>query len=245
MLKIENLTVKVGNKKILENFSLHIKKGETVALFGPNGSGKTSLLHALMGHPNYKITSGRIVLNGKDITLKSTDERARLGMGLAFQHPPKIEGLKLRELATYCARSSRTRPEKIEELAEKLGMKHLLDRDINKGFSGGEAKKSELLQLLLLKPGLVLLDEPDSGVDLENMAVIGGAIRSLLERDNPPEERKTTGIIITHTGHILEHLSADYGLVLYNGRIACRSDPMEILEHIRAHGYEGCIRSCG
>ncbi len=121
-------------------------------------------------------------------------------------------------------------------------MEEHLEREINRGFSGGEMKRSELLQLLVMNPDFVMLDEPDSGVDLENIGIVGKAIRELLERDK--EKRKKAGIIITHTGHILDYVDADYGAILYRGRIACIGDPYEILEDVREFGYEGCVEKC-
>uniref|UniRef100_A0A7J2TI32 Fe-S cluster assembly ATPase SufC n=1 Tax=Archaeoglobus fulgidus TaxID=2234 RepID=A0A7J2TI32_ARCFL len=241
MLRIVNLSVEVDGKRILKNVNLYIKKGETFVLFGPNGSGKSTLLNAIMGNPNYKIVGGRIIFKKRDITNLPPDERVKLGIGMAFQHPPKINGVKLIDVLKYCARLS-GRENMIEDLAKKLRMTEHLNRSVNMGFSGGEVKRSEILQLMLMNPELVLLDEPDSGVDLENIAIVGEAIREILERDK--DEREKSGIIITHQGHILDYVSADYGVILYNGQIACVGDPRDILSQIRKSGYEGCLEKC-
>ncbi len=243
MLRIVNLGVKVDGKRILENVNLHIRKGQTLVLFGPNGSGKSSLLMTIIGNPKYKIYDGRIIFKGEDITKLPTDERVRKGMGIAFQNPPKIGGVKLIDVLRHCAKLGRTE-DKIEEYAKLLGMEDLLNRELNVGFSGGEAKRSELLQLMLLNPDFVMLDEPDSGVDLENISIIGKAISKLLERDKPAEKRSKAGIIITHTGHILNYVDADYGVVLYKGRVICMGDPFDLLKDISEFGYEGCVKRC-
>jgi Fe-S cluster assembly ATP-binding protein len=168
----------------------------------------------------------------------------KLGIGISFQNPPKINGVKLIDVLRYCAKIGGYEEEDIFKLAEFMKMEDLLYREVNAGFSGGEIKRSELLQLLLLNPDFVMLDEPDSGVDLENVALIGKAISKLLERDKPEDERGKSGILITHQGHILDYVDADYGAILYDGRIACIGDPKDILKEIREYGYEGCLEKC-
>ncbi len=243
-LRVVNLGVKVGGRKILQNINLYIQQGQTYVLFGPNGSGKSSLLSALIGHPSYNIYDGRIMFKGMDITTLPTDERVRMGMGIAFQNPPKVSGVKLIDILRHCARISGQSEEKIQEYAEMMKMADMLNRNVNSGFSGGEVKRSELLQLLLLNPDFIMLDEPDSGVDLDNISIVGDAIRKLLERDRSAEERQKSGLLITHTGHILKYVDADYGVILYKGRIACIGNPYDILEHIEEYGYEGCVEKC-
>ncbi len=239
-LRVINLGVEAGGRRILENVNLYVKEGQTFVLFGPNGSGKSSLLSAIMGHPNYRVIRGRITFRGEDITSLSTDERARKGIGIAFQNPPRVSGVKLIDILRHCARVAGMGEEeaekKIEEYSRFMGMEDMLNRNLNDGFSGGEVKRSELLQLMLLNPEFVMLDEPDSGVDLENITIVGKAIERLL--------KNKSGLIITHTGHILDYVKADYGVVLFNGRISCIGDPYEILEHISRYGYEACIRKC-
>jgi len=205
MLQIQNLSVKVDNKRILHNVNLNIGVGETHVLFGPNASGKTSLLMTIMGFPKYKVVEGKIFFKGQDITLLPLDERSRLGMGLAFQRPPVVRGVKMRDIAEACLRD-REDGTVIEALATRLNLTELLDREINYGFSGGETKRSELLQLLSQSPELVLLDEPESGVDLVNIALVGEMINELLQKELM-RTRTRAGLIITHTGHILNYVN--------------------------------------
>jgi Fe-S cluster assembly ATP-binding protein len=244
ILRVVNLGINVDGKSVLQNVNLYIQQGETFALFGPNGSGKSSLLSALIGNPVYKLYSGRIVFKGQDITHLSTDERVRLGMGIAFQTPPKVSGVKLIDILRHCAKIGNRSEEDIYRFAEMLNMEDFLNRYVNQGFSGGEVKRSELLQLLLLNRDFIMLDEPDSGVDLENISIVGNAIKKLLERDRDPESRTKSGLIITHTGHILDYVDADYGVILYKGRIACVGNPYDILNEVSQNGYEGCINKC-
>jgi len=241
MLKIKNLSVSVEGKEILHDISLTISTGETHVLFGPNGSGKTTLLATIMGFPKYRITQGSIVFKGKDVTAMSLDERARLGIGMSFQRPPVVRGVKTRDMVAACLKE-RGDGELINKLAEKTDLADFLDRDINYGFSGGEIKRSEMMQLLAQRPLLALLDEPESGVDLENIALIGNLINELLEKECPIVNRKCMGLIITHTGHILDYVDARTGYVLCNGRIGCAGDPHEILKTIKQKGYDECVR---
>ena len=236
MLEIENLTVSVEGKELLRDISLHIEEGETRMLFGENGSGKTSLLMAIMGLGNYKVESGRILFRGEDITHMPTSERAQKGIGIMFQRPPTVRGLKVEQMLELIKHDGRDP----EELADELNFTEFLDRDLNLGFSGGEIKRAELLQLLVQDPDLVLLDEPESGVDLVNINLIGNAIRQLLQKD-VHKGRKKSGLIITHSGHILDYVEADKGCVLVNQTIWCTGNPHEILQGIRERGYEGCL----
>jgi Fe-S cluster assembly ATP-binding protein len=240
MLQIKGLSVEIEGKQILHDINLSIGAGETHALFGPNGGGKTTLLMAIMGFPRYKVTKGQIVFKGQDITGLSLDERARLGIGMSFQRPPVVRGVKTRDLVTACV-GKREDGELIESIAERLKMGELMDREINYGFSGGEIKRSELLQLLAQGPDLVLLDEPESGVDLVNMALIGQMINELLQKDLK-RQRTRSALIITHTGHILDYVHASKGYVLLNGTIACEQEAFEVLDSIKENGYEGCVR---
>ncbi len=249
MLTIENLHVSIGDREVLSGLDLHLRDGETFILFGPNGSGKTSLLMTLMGFENYRVTGGKIIFKGEDITHMPVYERARLGLGMSFQRPPTIHGLTNRNMVSMCARDKDI---DIEELARKVNFDKFLERDVNAGFSGGEIKRSELLQLMAQKPSLVLFDEPESGVDLENMQLIGKVVRGLLDGDVEPRPDKsmkelkkatrTSGLIITHTGYILDYINADRGRVLYGGHLCCEARPRDILEHIRQYGYQECVR---
>jgi Fe-S cluster assembly ATP-binding protein len=241
-LSIKQLTVEVEGKEILHNINLEMKLGETYVLFGPNGSGKTTLLMAIMGFPKYRVTKGKIIFKGQDITKLPLDERARLGIGMSFQRPPVVRGVKTRDMVAACLKGQENE-ERIKQLAEKANLSDFLDREINYGFSGGEIKRSELMQLMAQKPTLTLIDEPESGVDLVNIALIGELLNGLLEKDCPIPERKCMGLIITHTGHILDYVSARTGYVMCGGVIGCEGDPREILATIREKGYQECI-SC-
>lgn len=249
MLLIEDLQVELGGKTILKHIDLELKPGETHVLFGPNGSGKTSLLMTIMGYPQYKVIGGRIVFKGKDITHAPIHERARLGIGMSYQRPPTIHGVKNRQMIQICAGNRKV---DIEALARKVNFDQFLDRDVNAGFSGGEIKRSELLQLMAQNPDLMLFDEPESGVDMENIALVGQTIATLLEKDihasqtksilQQKKERTKMGLIITHTGYILDYIDADKGQVLYDGVLSCSTNPREILNCIAIDGYEECVR---
>jgi Fe-S cluster assembly ATP-binding protein len=248
VLDVRDLRVRVGAKEILKDVTFSIKKGEIHAIFGPNGSGKTTLLNALMGFSGYSV-SGEIWFKGQNIIDLPTDERARLGLGISFQRPPTIRGVKLRELITA---STRRNGALLEKLARGLNLLDFLDREINVGFSGGEIKRAELLQLLLQDPDMVLLDEPESGVDLENIHLIGEYTNHVLGRKHTPNGSRTlkqiyaqsrkSGLVITHTGHILEYVNVDVGHVLMEGRIACQANPREMLHTIRDCGFKECYR---
>lgn len=239
MLEIENLTISVRGNTLLENINLFIEEGETQMLFGENGSGKTSLLMAIMGIGNYKIESGSIVYKGEDITNMPSTERARMGIGIMFQRPPTIRGLKVRQMLDLIEEVGHDGRDP-ETLADELNFTRLMDRDLNHGFSGGEIKRAEILQLMAQDPDLVLLDEPESGVDLVNVNLIGNAIRKLLQKDKHIPRTKA-GLIITHSGFILDYVEADKGCVLANKTIWCHGNPHEILEGVREHGYEECL----
>ncbi|NPU85663.1 MAG: ABC transporter ATP-binding protein [Syntrophaceae bacterium] len=248
MLKIEDLQVSIGDREVLRHIDLEIKPGETHILFGPNGSGKTTLLMTILGYPQYRVTAGKIEFKGVDITHMPVNERTRLGIGMSFQRPPTIHGLKTRQMIRICGRSAVD----VEALAAKVNFTDFLDRDINAGFSGGEIKRSELLQLMAQDADLLLFDEPESGVDLENIALIGNTISTLLQRDfridddlsqkDRRRQRTKMGLIITHTGFILDYVTADRGQVLYDGMMSCKTNPLEIFHCIKQAGYEECVR---
>jgi Fe-S cluster assembly ATP-binding protein len=251
MLLIEELQVEVGGRAILNNVNMEIPRGETHILFGPNGSGKTSLMMTIMGFSGYTVTHGKITFKGVDLTHMPIHERARLGIGVSVQRPPTVHGLKTRNLVEVCAKN-RGRSIDIDTLAKEVNFDHFLDRDVNHKFSGGEIKRSELLQLMAQDPDLILLDEPESGVDLENMALIGETINTLLHRGIKHAKGKShrqivaeeskSALIITHTGHILDYITADRGQVLYNGHLCCSRNAREILKWIGEFGYEECVR---
>ncbi len=239
MLNIRDLEVEVNGKKLLKNINLTIKEGEVHALFGPNGTGKTSLLNTIMGLSGYKITRGEIVFKGVKINDLSVDERARLGIGMLFQKPPVVKGVKMKQMVKLASGKHLKDPD-IEVLAKEVQMDEFLSRDVNLGFSGGEVKRAEVLQLLAQSPDLALLDEPESGVDIENISILGYALNRLLQKDLPITERKKSALIITHTGHILRYVIADIGHIMLDGRIVCTGNPEEILQDIKKFGYKEC-----
>ncbi|OGO00787.1 MAG: ABC transporter ATP-binding protein [Chloroflexi bacterium RBG_13_52_12] len=241
MLKIKDLSVAVEGKEIIHDVNMNIENGETHVLFGPNGAGKSTLLMAIMGFPKYKVTKGNIFFKNKDITGLSVDERARMGIGMSFQRPPVVRGVKTRDMVAACLKGHGN-GETIEKLAERADLQDFLERDINYGFSGGEIKRSELMQLMAQRPELTLLDEPESGVDLVNIALIGELMNDLLEKNCPIPERYCMGLIITHTGHILDYVNARTGYVMCDGTIGCVGDPHEMLATIREKGYNECIK---
>ncbi len=237
ILDVENLSVKVEGKLILKDITFSLKSQESHILFGPNGSGKTTLLSALMGLPSYEVVSGKISFMGVDVTDKSVEERARLGMVVSFQNPPEITGVKLADLLKLCLGKSPIARFNDEEqkLIEAFRLTKFLDRDINVGFSGGERKRSEILQLIFLKPKLLLLDEPDSGVDVESLRLIADEIQRYVESSG------SSALIITHKGDILDHIKAKYGCVLLQGKFHCFTDPTHIYKDIKKVGYEECV----
>lgn len=245
MIELRNIKVEVSDKEILHGVNLTIDDAETHVLFGPNGAGKTTLLMSIMGFPEYKITDGQILFNGENITDMPLHERARKGVGMSFQRPPTIKGLKTHQIIELSSRDKNGNDGKnfntnaINTIAKKVNLDYLLNRDVNDGFSGGEIKRSELAQLMAQKPTFVLLDEPESGVDLENIAVLGRAINDLLQKDLK-RKRINSGLIITHTGYILDYVDADMGHMLLDGRIACSGNPRDMLKHIKQSGYEEC-----
>lgn len=256
MLKIEHLSVAINDKEILHDINLHIRPGEVHVLYGPNGTGKSTLVGTIMGFDRYKVTKGKIFFKGQDVTEMPLHERAKLGLGVMIQRPPTIRGLSLRQMVEICGAT----PEEAETMAKWMGLDEFLDRSVNDGFSGGEIKRSELLQLMAQKPDFLLLDEPESGVDVENIALVGRAAKYILSDNHcncqkgccpnvglglpkvdPLAQSKRSGLIITHLGHILKYLPADTAHVLFNGTLSCSGDPQEMFTCISQKGYEHCI----
>ncbi len=232
-LKIEDLCVEVARRRVLEEVNLEIPKGEVHVLFGPNGSGKTSLIMSILGFSGFRIVSGKIWFNETDITNLPINERVKLGIGVAFQQPPAIRGVKLGDVISSFMEKEAEAEKKKYELTETVNFtREFLDRDLNLGFSGGELKRSEILQVLAQKPYFVMLDEPDSGVDVENLELIGKVINGFL--------KERTGLLITHLGYILRHVDTDKAHVMIDGTIACSGKPVKILSTILKEGYEWC-----
>jgi len=230
MLEVRNLTVAVSGKIILKDIDLKIEDGQVMVLFGPNGSGKTTLIKTIMGFGGYKIKKGEIAFQGKIINELPVDERVKLGIGIMYQHPPKIRGVKLKQISGFLSSD----PDIIESLSQKLSLSEHLDRDVNLDFSGGEMKRSELFQVILQNPDLLLLDEPESGVDIENIHVMGRVLNEYLKQE------KKSALVITHTGYILDYINAQKGCVMSEGKFWCVGDPREMFDAIRDFGYEKC-----
>jgi Fe-S cluster assembly ATP-binding protein len=237
LLKIEDLHAEAGGREILKGIDLEVADGRTCILFGPNGSGKSTLLAAIMGLGHCKITKGRIMYDNVDITNMQIDERARRGIGMMMQRPPNLVGVKLNALVNAIS------DDDIIKKADGFKMDLFLERDINVGFSGGEIKRSELLQLTAQRPRFVLLDEPESGVDLESMGLVGKKVRELLYGNtNCEREKKVSALVITHTGQILDYIGADNAYILIDGKIKCSGRPADLLKDIREKGYRECIK---
>ena len=238
MLKIEDLWVSVGEKQVLKGVNFSMNYGEINVLFGPNGAGKTTFMMTLMGFPRYRIDQGKIFFKGEDITGKDLYERARFGLGISFQRPPTVKGVSLKKMIEIIKTNGHD-SERIEDNIQRLNLAEHLNRGLNDGFSGGEMKRSELLQLMVQRPDLVLIDEPESGVDIENIALVGEAINALLGKDKV-KDQKRGAIIITHTGYILDFVNADKGYIIFDGNLVCRGNPRDILSEIKKYGYRRC-----
>lgn len=243
LLKIENLTVQVEEKEILHNIHLDIRKGETHVLMGPNGAGKSTLGYTLMGNPRYEATGGRIMFRGKDITKESADKRAKEGMFLSFQNPLEVAGISLSSFiknAVEQRKGSRIRmwdfKKELKKAMELLNMDESYAlRDLNIGFSGGEKKKAEILQLLMLNPKLAILDETDSGLDVDAVRTVSQGIETY------QKEKDGALLIITHSTRILESLKVDYAHILVNGRIIKTGDA-SLIEEINENGFEAFLK---
>ena len=237
LLVIKNLTVSVEDRIILNGINLTIRQGELHVLMGPNGTGKSTLVSAIMGDPRYQIESGQILLEGKDITDMKADERARAGIFLSFQTPEEIPGVTLEDFLRTAKGAVEKRPPKILQFKKELKeqMKALdmdpsyAERYLNVGFSGGEKKKAEILQLLMLQPKLALLDETDSGLDVDAVRTVAKGIHSF-------RNRKNGLFIITHNAKILDGLDIDAVHVLEGGSIAY-SGGQELISRITKEGF--------
>ena len=249
LLDIQNLSASLEDgKQILNGLSLSMEKGETHVLMGPNGAGKSSLGNTLMGNPVYKITDGKIIFKDQDITEETTDKRAKLGMFMSFQAPLEVPGISLETFIRSAIQQKTGERVKLFQFQKELNAcMELLNmnpdyakRDLNVGFSGGERKKSEILQLLMLKPDFAILDETDSGLDVDAVRVVSKGIQ---------EYQKTVGgslLIITHNAKILESLNVDKTHILVKGHIVHTGDG-SLVEKINKEGFEKFINNseCG
>jgi len=231
ILELQNVAIEVSGRRILKNVNLEIPEGEVHVLFGPNGSGKSSLLMTILGIPTYKVTKGSILFKGKDVTYIPINDRVKLGMCVTFQNPPAIRGVKLGGILEHLAQKKQD----IGVLMDKVKfLPEFLNRDVNLGFSGGEVKKSEVLQILAQNGDFVMLDEPDSGVDVENLQVVGSLINDML--------KEKSALLITHQGHILRYVNADKAHVLIKSTVVCSGEPINILTQILNEGYGWCMK---
>lgn len=242
VLEVRDLCVEVDGRVLLHDLDLTIPDGEVHALLGPNGSGKTTLMMTIIGYPEYRVTKGRILFDGEDITGLGITERARLGIGVSQQRPPTIAGVKLRRILDFAVANAQQRAREIDDLARVFQMEEFLDRDVNAGLSGGEIKRTELFQLLATRPRFAMMDEPDSGIDLEALAVVGDMVNALLSKEPGRPAHRRAGLIITHTGRILDYVRADKAHIMLDGCIGCSGNPLILLDKVRQYGYEECVR---
>jgi Fe-S cluster assembly ATP-binding protein len=240
LLEIRDLHVATEDAEILRGVDLSVNAGEIHALMGPNGAGKSTLAGALMGHPSYTVTSGSILLDGEDITDWATDVRSKAGLFLAFQYPESIEGVSVTQFLRQ-AMAARTEDDVsvlevrvlMTEWMERLGMDpSFASRHLNQGFSGGEKKRNEILQMALLKPRVAVLDETDSGLDIDALRVVGRGVHAVRS------ERPDLGVLaITHYQRLLDELVPDFVHLLVDGRVVQSGGP-ELAKQVEAHGYE-------
>jgi len=238
-LEIKNLNVEINGKEILKDVSIKVKSGEIHALMGPNGTGKSTLAHSVMGNPRYKIKGGEIFLNGKKMNDLQIHERAREGIFLAFQEPVSVQGLRfinyLRTAYTSLHPEEKLEYKKfldeVKELLNFFGLDNsFIDRGLNDGLSGGEKKRMEALQMLILKPKFIILDEIDSGLDVDALRIVSKAIQKA-------KENGAGIIIITHYQRILDYIKPDFVHVLIDGKIA-ESGKGDLAKIIEERGYE-------
>ncbi len=237
-LQLKDLSVSAAGKTILDNINLTVKEGELHVLLGANGSGKSSLLSAIMGLPPFVVRSGEIHYHNQRIERLSVTERANLGIGMTFQRPPALDGVSLSNFAALLPNHA----DYLQELTA-LDLDKLTDREVNVGFSGGEIKRWEVLKIYLQDPQLLLFDEPESGVDLEHIMAIGKAINRLIHskkviaKNGIHTEVRRSALVITHTGLILDYIQADRAYMMIDGRIVHSDSPKALFAHIKQHGY--------
>ena len=237
-LEIQNLHVRIEEREILRGLNLTVRKGETHALMGPNGSGKSTLANTIMGNPNYEVTEGKIVFNGEDLTEADPDERARAGLFMAFQYPATIPGVSVANFLRMAVNAKREEPIKVKEFGKLLGENMELlkidraftSRYLNEGFSGGEKKRAEILQLAMLKPEIAVLDETDSGLDIDALRIVSDGVNAL----SGPE---MGSLIITHYTRILDYVKPDFVHIMLDGRIVREGGP-ELADELEEKGYD-------
>jgi Fe-S cluster assembly ATP-binding protein len=242
MLEIKNLRVKVGEREILRGINLNVGAGEVHAIMGPNGSGKSTLAHVLAGRENYQVTGGEVRYDGKDLLAMSPEERARAGVFLAFQYPVEIPGVSTTyflKAALNAVRKHRGQEELdamefLSLIKEKIKLvemdQALINRPLNEGFSGGEKKRNEILQMAVLDPRLAILDETDSGLDIDALRVVAGGVNALRRADR-------SMVVITHYQRLLNYIVPDFIHVLFDGRIV-KSGAKELALELESKGYD-------
>ncbi|URZ03270.1 Fe-S cluster assembly ATPase SufC [Clostridium felsineum] len=237
LLQINNIHAEADGKEILKGLNLTVGKGEIHIVMGPNGAGKSTLMNVIMGHPKYKITDGNIDFEGEDITNATTDVRARKGIFLSFQSPEEVAGITASDLIRSARTQAEGKPIRLmafrKELKEKMSLLEMnesyAERDLNVGFSGGEKKKNEILQMLMLNPKLAILDETDSGLDVDAVKIVSKGISKFKDENN-------SLLIITHNSKILEYLKPDFVHVLLDGKIVKDGD-ISLMNEINTKGF--------
>ncbi|MDO8624547.1 MAG: Fe-S cluster assembly ATPase SufC [Candidatus Diapherotrites archaeon] len=242
LLKVSNLHCTIEGKEILKGIDLEINKGEVHAIMGPNGSGKSTLSNVLLGHPKFVVTEGSVSFNGVDLLALDTDERARMGLFLSFQYPFEVQGLGFSKFV-YQAYKARFPDQKssvldfqklLAQRARELRIPpEFTKRELNVGFSGGEKKRAEILQMLMLQPELAILDETDSGLDIDSLKLVAESVNKLRAPD-------FSAVVITHYKRILNYLKPDFVHVLYEGKIVA-SGGMSMADDLEAHGYKNMM----
>jgi Fe-S cluster assembly ATP-binding protein len=238
-LEITDLHVRIEEREILKGVNLSIDKGELHALMGPNGSGKSTLANTLLGHPSYEVTEGRIVFKGEDITEAEPHERAKAGLFLAFQYPVAIPGVSVANFLRMAMNAKREEPIKVKEFGAQLRhATELLDvdgsftsRHLNDGFSGGEKKRAEILQMAMLKPDVAILDETDSGLDIDALRTVAEGVAKL------HAEQGLGALIITHYQRILDYIKPEFVHIMLDGRIVLEGGE-ELVKRLEREGYD-------
>lgn len=239
-LRIIDLHAKVEGKEILKGVTLNVKEGEVVALMGPNGSGKSTLANVIMGHPGYEVTSGKIYFNSKEITQMEANERAKLGLFLSFQYPASVSGVPINSFLRTARNSVKGKTLSVLEFEDFLKKKMKLlnvdsafvNRYLNEGFSGGEKKKNEILQMAVLEPKIAILDETDSGLDVDAMKIVAKGVNTVCSSYG------TGVLIITHYQRILDYIKPDRVYIMQSGKII-KEGGKELALEIEKKGYEG------
>jgi len=237
-LEIKNLHVRIEEREILHGVDLTVEKGQTHALMGPNGSGKSTLANTIMGNPNYEVTDGQIVFNGDDITEADPDERARAGLFMAFQYPATIPGVSVANFLRLAVNARRDEPMKVKDfgkfMRENVDMLKIdpsfVSRYLNEGFSGGEKKRAEILQMAMLKPEIAVLDETDSGLDIDALRVVADGVNALTGPD-------LGSLIITHYTRILNYVRPQFVHIMLDGRVVREGGP-ELADELEEKGYD-------